>query len=505
MNFSSKNLLFIFISFFAILSGLAYFKFLPLFHSNKENQEARLTSKHFQQELWMTVFIHGTFHSGLSFLSYIPVSQDKIKNSTYRYVMQQIRKDPLFYQNQLILHPGLCKIEPTFDINAVAQKSFTAYPIIAMYQEILEKINPGHEKNSYYTFGWSGVISKEARRKEALYLYNALIEELKKFQAQGLAPKIRLVSFSHGGNVALNLGAVASCINQEPTVTATTSQKDIDVQESLQAMRATLANLPDYESVKHQIQNHPYKYTPTDKNLVIDELILFGVPIQPETDHFCQSPLFKKIFNFYSNEDGIQCIDWVSSKRPYADQRINVAATEKKYGIISSRPKIIQARIMIGRNIEKSTTDDTEKLELTKKQKELDNAPWWIRLFYYGNILKKKSADPTHREFWFTYWKRDGALAFLNPFPVVVLLPLILNTLHKTPNSTDIDVNIAAINQKLLCQIIEHHQNKIINEQTIPQDFLIAAQQKIEPWRPDQYLKKREFEILKKHMDDFLK
>lgn len=505
MTFLPKKTLLLFIAFFAFLSGLAYFKYLPFLRSSKEHAEQPIAYKHFAQEHWITVFIHGTFHSGLTFLSYLPVTKDKFKNSTYCYVMEQIRKDPLFYQNQLILNLGLCKVEPTFDINAVAQKSFTAYPIIAMYQEVLEKVHPGHEKNSYYTFGWSGFISKEARRKEALYLHNALSEELKKFYAQGISPKIRLITFSHGGNVALNLAAVERCINQEPTVQTTTTQEQADLQESLQAMRATLANLPEFDAIKHQTQKHPFKYTPTNKHLIIDELILFGVPIQPETDHFCQAPMFKKVYNFYSDEDAIQCVDWVSSKRPYAYQRINVLATEKKYGTIASTPKIIQARIMIGRTPEELTMPHAAKVEAAKQQKELDDAPWWKRLFYSGNLLKKKSSDPTHREFWFTYWKRDGALAFLNPFPVVVLAPLFLRSLEKSKNIYDADLNIAARNQQLYCQVMEHNQSTIIQELTLGQDFLIAAQQKMEAWRPDQYLKKREFEILKKHVDDFLK
>lgn len=58
----------------------------------------------------------------------------------------------------------------------------------------------------YYTFGWSGKLSFKAREKAGKDLYEDMQKLLKKYKKKyKVYPTIRLLTFSHGGNVALNM------------------------------------------------------------------------------------------------------------------------------------------------------------------------------------------------------------------------------------------------------------------------------------------------------------
>jgi hypothetical protein len=58
----------------------------------------------------------------------------------------------------------------------------------------------------FYTFGWSGALSFPARKKTGIILYNQLKDLILSYkQLYNLYPKIRIITYSHGGNVALNM------------------------------------------------------------------------------------------------------------------------------------------------------------------------------------------------------------------------------------------------------------------------------------------------------------
>jgi hypothetical protein len=65
----------------------------------------------------------------------------------------------------------------------------------------------------YYTFNWSGILDPEERTRASQELYRK-IEKLKKDNER----EIILVGYSHGGNVALELGNIAKKNNQSKTV-----------------------------------------------------------------------------------------------------------------------------------------------------------------------------------------------------------------------------------------------------------------------------------------------
>ena len=73
-------------------------------------------------------------------------------------------------------------------------------------------------------------MSKTYRLKEALRFYNALQEELIKLQHQGIYPKIRIITHSHGGNLSLNLAA----INEARTILDNTGNTQNVIENSTQ-------------------------------------------------------------------------------------------------------------------------------------------------------------------------------------------------------------------------------------------------------------------------------
>lgn len=72
---------------------------------------------------------------------------------------------------------------------------------------LLTSKNPERfDQGCFYHFGWSGKLSFCAREKAGQDLYNELTKLLKKYKAEyGYCPKVRIMTFSHGGNVALNM------------------------------------------------------------------------------------------------------------------------------------------------------------------------------------------------------------------------------------------------------------------------------------------------------------
>lgn len=112
--------------------------------------------------------------------------------------------------------------------------------------------------NMFYTFGWSGQMNCKKRVEAARDLYIALINEcLAIQQCTGMVPAIRLITHSHGGNVALNLA----------------------------------------------------RFQDLYRGLVIDELIMLACPAQQATQKYIANPMFKAIFHICSLADPAQLMD----------------------------------------------------------------------------------------------------------------------------------------------------------------------------------------------------
>ena len=148
----------------------------------------------------------------------------------------------------------------------------------------------------FYLYGWSGDLSFAARKQAAHTLYHALKNILKKY------PKspITLIGHSHGGNVALNLAAIA--------------------------------------------QEH------NDQQFTVDQLVLLAVPIQQATVHYAHSPIFKTIYSLYSFNDLLQIVDpqglYTMPKKAALSKTEHCWFSQR---IFTQAPHVIQANLSINR------------------------------------------------------------------------------------------------------------------------------------------------------------
>ncbi|MBM3887184.1 hypothetical protein FJ364_04610, partial [Candidatus Dependentiae bacterium] len=291
---------------------------IAIFFSKKDRQKIITNNTSIetpQREVWLNIFVHGTFGTLTGLLSLNSVLKDDVRGTTYRGVNKGMRNDAYFFQTQPILERGLQKLTPSFNPDDTNKKILAAYPITKIHDEFFKKINPNdHSKQYYYTFGWSGLISQYRRRFEAIRLYNALEEEIELLKKQNITPRIRIYAYSHGGNLCLNLGGIASVLNTKTFKEFYKYSLDPQADDSIKKMLAIIKNLPTKEDAFLLEGQKRFDYIPTNKNFFIDELILLGTPIQSETEHFLHSSVFGTIYNIYSSQDTVQKLDWISTK-----------------------------------------------------------------------------------------------------------------------------------------------------------------------------------------------
>lgn len=158
--------------------------------------------------------------------------------------------------------------------------------------------------NDFYLFGWSGKLSFEARTQAAHELYQALSAKVAEYQKiHGVRPHVRIITHSHGGNVAL-----------------------------------TMAKLPHANA----------------DELLVDQLIMLACPVQTATASCTQSPLFKKIYAFHSTLDITQVLDPQGAYRCVRATKHTLAEKQPFFSerIFKPHAKIRQAQIKLnGRGI----------------------------------------------------------------------------------------------------------------------------------------------------------
>lgn len=136
-------------------------------------------------------------------------------------------------------------IEPKYQIRKIADRLIMRDP---------KRFNHDH----FYIFGWSGKASFTARKEEAKNLYDELIKLAESYNKKyGVKPKVRIITHSHGGNLALNLAAIKE-------------------------------------------KNPPFS---------IGELILLACPVQEATKNYIADPLFERCYSLFSKVDILQVID----------------------------------------------------------------------------------------------------------------------------------------------------------------------------------------------------
>lgn len=317
---------------------------------------------HQQPETWITVFVHGimSVQPHLSLGNIIRLMNDCVENSFYSHTVYNIRTDTLFHRNQAMQGLGLLPIdkESTYAGDA-------SCALATLFDQVYSWTNGSNPNNNYYyTYGWSGLLSPSIRLREAKEFYVALSHEIQRFRDQGIEPKIRIVGYSHGGNVVLGLAAGR--------------------QEGLSE----------------------YPFT-------IDETILLGVPVQLDTDIFLNDPIFKKIYHFYSLSDRIQAIDCFSYKRLFSRKIFT-----KRRGF-ELPDNLIQIELRLMRN----TTSKRYIPKAIDLRYNFDN-----RAIIAGHSPLLRNSSPGHCELWFFGWTHAHYRNQfpLSPLPIVAIMPFVL-------------------------------------------------------------------------------
>lgn len=311
---------------------------------------------------WLTIFVHGTFlvNPRLLFGSLAPLVNDTIQDTMYARTILFARKNTIFYQNQAMQELGLKKIMP-----GMVKQGYASGALARLFDQVTDLSSSEKTNNYYYTFGWSGLISSTIRTEEACIFYNQLAQEIHQFKEKGINPHVRIIAYSHGGNVALGIA--------------------------------------------HADNNY---------QLSIDELILLGMPVIAETEDLIDCPIFKKIYNIFSESDHIQASDFFSYPHSFSKRTF-----EEKYGNPLPK-KLVQIQL---------------RMKTHKVLQCSGNAPLRFR--------KKKS--PGHFELWFFGWTPHyyrKTFPFY-PIPVVAYLPWILNAVEEsTPQNSTSPLLTVSIN-----------------------------------------------------------
>lgn len=296
----------------------------------------------------LTFFVHGimSIRPHISFSNFMRFITDRVEDTLYADTVRCMRENDFFFKNQAMQEIGLHKIDP--------QRIEIGYAsgLIARQFDLVEKLtDPYHTyENHYYTYGWYGLLSTRLRYYDSLPLYQGIAEEVAKYRAQGIEPEVRVIGYSHGGNVCLNLGAVR--------------------------------------------QNEP-----VDQSICIDELILLGVPIQCETDFLLSDPIFKRVYQIYSRGDRIQKLDFFSTKRFFSRRMF----TSRSYFKLPKKLTQIQVRMtraVRGKNrtcLPCFNPNDVPSVS-GKSKRFRDASPGHIELWFYGwtpeNYRKNFILDP---------------------------------------------------------------------------------------------------------------
>lgn len=338
----------------------AKFKIKNIF-SNEQNQKPQATTT-----LHMFIFIHGTI---------LPYPSPESVFSSIKKTLQSGRRDKISWHDRFIYElrfKSIYKYQPIQEYGLhkinyapITESSpyFYSFVTASMFQNILNNISTTEYRDaSFYTFGWDGKLSNQSRVDCAKKLYKSLFDEIQKLKASYKKINITILAHSHGGNVALNL------VNA---------------------------------------------YNELKSDLIIDNLILIGTPIQSETSQFILSPIFKKIYNFYSNNDMVQVIDILSTQDSKSGRRF------------------------------KNTTPLQNLLQIELK-------------------LGKK--HPAHNEFWLfgnsSNWLYRHKISTY-PIPIFMFIPAIINFIETGyPNTRDLTVNIGKNDENFVLKLKDKNKHE---------------------------------------------
>lgn len=484
-----RNTLFITLCVLALLASFLWYRS----HYPSPTQ----TTQEDTAEYWMNIFVHGTFGTALGFISMMDVIKDTVENTSYKKMIGLMRSDPYFYQMQPLQKKGLHPFSPSFDTHNAVYK-YALYPIAAAYHALANLVLPKTIHNLYYSYGWSGLISQTRRRKEAIRFYNALQKEYADLHAKGITPCIRIIAHSHGGNVALNMAGVHELVGKAMMPPSEADYPDNDQRACLTDIYRMLDEL---KTKPHEspplVSQKVWDVFPTVAPFAIDELVCLGTPIQPETMHFFFSPFFKTIYNVYSDDDVIQSMDWVSTRRRYSDKRVECSPRT------ADQARIVQVKLTFKNpkhTAPQAPTTQTYQSQEKSSLNTLISAASTIASRIFGTSEEPTCYDPLHKEFWFMGWKdkerRGCTPSPIYPYPYVILLPHIQHLINKNKALTDIDVRIKFKDNAVSFSCYPHNEKTHTTKMYLSPEIIAQLQARASAWQPDDISPEKEMSLL---------
>ncbi|MGA9531012.1 MAG: hypothetical protein WBQ73_03945 [Candidatus Babeliales bacterium] len=319
--------------------------------------------------VWVNVFIHGviSIKPHMTFGNFFNFLNDHVDGSAYADTVGIIREDDIFFRAQAIqkvgLHPVVFSYALPYHNNGARA---TAYGFHEIWKSIVhDQDDSTHQR--YFTFGWSALLSHKARYKAAIALYRSLDRLIAELKKKYTTVKLRLIGYSHGGNVILNLALVK----------------------------------------RGEKERCPFS---------IDESYMIGMPIQRTTDYLVSDPLFKKVYNIYSGADHIQRMDIFAPGQLLSRKRFIAR------GNFKLPKKLKQIQIKVTRNIRASREggvdydkDKNHGCFIYGKAPFLrDISPGHLELWCFG---------------WHQGCYRERSPLY--PFPIVIFVPLISYVLER--------------------------------------------------------------------------
>lgn len=405
------------------------------------------------------VFVHGSYGSFFSLLSYPYVKKDAIKGTVYLSIQRMMRDTQLVKYRRFMSGPGIFEVTPGVDI----PNNHPARYVIGAFKAMQHEVKPQdlHE-HRYFLFGWSGLLSQRERRREAIRLYNELVVLVDKVRAEGKEPLLKIYGHSHGCNVMLNLGLVDACTFDMGQLPLYTEPHTVGCMQRLLDGAAT-ADLKDLLGRNGWQTAEVWYKKPSSRLQCPTSLFLFGMPVQPETAPLVASPLFEKVIQIYSENDGVLASDHISSTR-----RSAVLIEEK---ILKGHQNIKVVRWMNDR----TPVDECEECLHPKPPKKSRLGPLkdftgerFKRLQQGGgNPDCHHPLDPTHADFWSIGNKRGGA--FFEEVPLLIFTPLLEKFLNTVGEKQTLDF-------ALVGKPDDEAQGALFVHDSVEQYFLHGAQ-----------------------------
>ncbi len=361
----------------------------------------------------ITVFVHGSVFSGLSLLNPGSVIDDVLtEDSWYVSMLKNIRENTMLWEDQILLQQGWHEIAPDvlqrfntaqFDDD---DKKIGAHFIVPAY-DACARHEDSQTDYSYYAFGHLGLLSQRYRKEAGDELYETLCATIAEQKQHYDHVKVVIVAHSHGGNIALNLA--------------------------------------DIEDQRKQ-------------GLAVDDLVMFGTPLQVETAPFAYTPVFKRVINLYSDTDFVQTADTFSTY------------TRRSYRIFSDP----------GLGMPPAGTFDVYDIRL---------------------LINKKTRPVDHVNMWFM-GKSQKTCTVLYPLPLMIFTPQLLHMLDNHIGDKALDCNIIERDETLHLNLYPYKQQ----EMAVRSANMYAQIQRLsllikEHWDPDDksravLLNKKTFSVL---------